>query len=241
MDHEIKTLLNRSMAGDSMAREKLIAKCRPFVHRTACAQAGRGLEWGVDDELSIALIALNQAVEVYQPQKGVPFLAFARIVIQSRLKDYWRKENRYYQKTVPLVRTSEKNPEWTLEVQQAWDDYRDQQIAWERGEEIQQFSQLLKDYKITFNNLVSSSPRHFDYRDTLLQVATYLAQNTLLMEYLLTKKKLPVKRLANQMGINAKTVERGRRYIIAVALIFYYKDEFTHLGNYIQPASGEES
>ena len=87
MDFDINTLLHQTKAGDSAAREKLITQCRPFVGRTACALAGRGLEWGIDDELSIAFIALNQAIEVYQPEKGVPFLAFARIVIQSRLKD----------------------------------------------------------------------------------------------------------------------------------------------------------
>ena len=241
MDHDLKTLLHQAIAGDRAAREKLIHQCQPFVHQTACVLARRNLEWGVDDELSIALNALDQAIGVYQPNKGVPFLAFARIVIHSRLKDYWRKENRYYQKMVPLVSSSEENLEANLEVQTAWNKYWDQEIARERGEEIQRFNQLLKAYKITFKDLVNASPRHADYRETLFRVAIGLTQNPLLIEYLLTKKKLPVKQLVKQTGINTKTVERGRRYIIAVALILYYADEFTYLSNYIQLSSEEES
>ncbi|MGI6648879.1 MAG: RNA polymerase sigma-I factor [Bacillota bacterium] len=242
MDHDLNTLLHQTMAGDSAAREKLIAMCRPFVSQTACALAGKKLEWGVDDELSIALIALNQAIEIYQPDKGAPFLAFARIVIRSRLNDYWRKENRYYQKIVPLVGTSEQNQvAASLEIQPAWDNYWDQEIARERGEEIQQFNQLLKKFKISFQDLVKSSPQHADYRKTLLRIAAFLVKNTLLLEFLLTKKKLPIKQLVEQMGVSAKTVERGRRYIIAVTLILYYADEFTYLRNYIQLASEGES
>jgi len=234
MDLEVDSLLSQAMAGDSKARENLIQACRTFVHKTACTLANHGLEWGRDDELSIALIALNEAIDVYQPEKKVPFLAFARIVIQSRLKDFWRKENRFYQTTIPIIENSENNHQSALEVQSAWNSYWDQLIIQERGEEIQRFNLLLKAYNIKFSELVDVSPQHHDSRQTILGVAMHLAQNPLLMEYLRTKKKLPVQELADRMGVNRKTIERRRKYLIALALILHHPEEFIYLKSYLQ-------
>lgn len=234
MDYGVETLLAQVMAGDSGARENLIRECQSFVHKIACALARRSLEWGRDDELSIALIALNEAIDAYRPEKRVPFLAFARIVIQSRLRDYWRKENRFYQTTVSLVGTSEESGQPAQEVQPAWDHYWDQVIALERAEEIRRFNELLQGFGITFGDLVEASPQHNDTRRTLFQVAVGLVQTPHLMEYLLAKKKLPVKELADRLAISRKTVERGRKYIIALALILQFPEEFAYLKSYIQ-------
>lgn len=245
MDHAVSVLLVQARAGDQGARENLISNCRSFVQQTAGALANRSLEWGRDDELSIALIALNEAIDHYQPQKRVPFLAFARIVIQSRLIDFWRKENRFYQQTVPINGNgngnlqSEQQSAAALECQTAWDRYFEEEITRERAEEIQRFQQLLRAFRIDFRELVKASPQHRDSRQTSLRAAGLLTQNPRLMEFLRIKKQLPVQELAEQMGLNRKTIERWRKYIIALTLILYHPNEFSYLRTYLQiPVEG---
>ena len=243
MDHAVSVLLAQTKAGDQGARENLIGNCRFFIQQTAGALANRSLEWGRDDELSIALIALNEAIDLYQPQKRVPFLAFARIVIQSRLKDFWRKEKRFYQNTVLINENgntqAEQQSAAALESQSAWDRYLEEQITLERSEEIQRFQQLLRAFRIDFSELVKASPQHRDSRQTSLRAAGLLAKNPRLMEFLRVKKQLPVQELTEQMGLNRKTIERWRKYIIALTLILHHPNEFSYLGTYLEiPAEG---
>lgn len=243
MDHTVSVLLAQARAGDQGARENLIGSCRSFVQQTAGALANRSLEWSRDDELSIALIALNEAIDLYQPQKRVPFLAFARIVIHSRLIDFWRKENRFYQQTLLINENgntrAEQQSAAAWESQSAWDRYLEEQITWERAEEIQRFQQLLRAFRIDFSELVKVSPQHRDSRQTSLRVARYLAQTPRLMEFLQFKKQLPVQELTEQMGLNRKTIERWRKYIIALTLILHSPNEFSYLKTYLQiPVEG---
>ncbi len=243
MDHAESALLAQAKAGDQGARENLIGNCRSFIRQTAGALANRGLEWGRDDELSIALIALNEAIDLYRPEKRVPFLAFARIVIQSRLIDFWRKEKKFYQKTVLINDNgntqAEQQSAAALESQSAWDRYLEEQITRERAEEIQRFQQLLRAFRIDFNELIKVSPQHRDSRQTSIRAAGHLVKNPRLMEFLRVKKQLPVQELTEQMGLNRKTIERWRKYIIALTLILHQPNEFSYLRTYLEiPVEG---
>jgi RNA polymerase sigma factor len=53
------------------------------------------------------------------------------------------------------------------------------------------------------------------------------------MEYLVSKKQLPLTGLEKACGVNRKTLERGRKFIIASALILSRPDEFVYLRSYI--------
>ncbi len=77
------------------------------------------------------------------------------------------------------------------------------------------------------------SPRHRDYRLTLFRVASRLVQTDSLMAYLISKKQLPLGELEKSSGVNRKTLERGRKFIIASALILSKPDEFVYLRSYI--------
>ncbi len=51
------------------------------------------MEYGIDEELSIALMAFNEAIDGYDTSKG-SFLSFAKLVINRRLIDYLRKKTK---------------------------------------------------------------------------------------------------------------------------------------------------
>lgn len=213
--------------GNRPAREKLVEEYKPFVLKTANQFCRRALEWGRDDELSIGLIAFNSAIDTFDADKQVPFLPYCRIVIVNRLKDYVRKESKYWnQGTLDDEALS-------LESRTAWDHYVNRTIEEERQEELERFEEVLAAYSISFEDLVEVSPRHRDYRLTLFRVASRLVQADSLMAYLISKKQLPLGELEKSSGVKRKTLERGRKFIIASALILSKPDEFVYLRSYI--------
>lgn len=71
--------------------EYLIEKYMAFLIKTVSSFTGRYISIENDEEFEIALLAFTEAIEKYQPEKGV-FLAFAKLVIVSRLRIMWKKK-----------------------------------------------------------------------------------------------------------------------------------------------------
>ena len=101
--------ITKNMKGDTMGQEEeisienieyLLEKYMAFLIKTVSGFTGRYVSVENDEEFEIALLAFTEAVEKYQPQRGV-FLAFAKLVIISRLKNYVEKEKKY-EKVVSL-------------------------------------------------------------------------------------------------------------------------------------------
>lgn len=215
--------------GDRTARDKLIEEYKPFILKTANFFCKRMLEWGRDDELSIALMAFNSAIDTFNPDKQIPFLAFCRIVILSRLKDHFRKESKHQNS---YLLNDEKFSD-LLEGKTARDKYFNWTIEDERRKELEQFEEVLSDYSISFGDLVDVSPRHRDYRLSLFKAASKLSGAPGMMEHLTNKKQLPLMELEKLTGIKRKTLERGRKFIIASAIILNRPEEFIYLRSYI--------
>ncbi|NLW44943.1 MAG: RNA polymerase sigma-I factor [Syntrophomonadaceae bacterium] len=215
--------------GDYAARERLVEQYKPFILKTASQFCHRMLEWGRDDELSIGLMAFNSAIDSFEPGRKVPFLAFCRVVIINRLKDYYRQTAKYQ---ADYRLDDEDFPDY-LEYKTAWDSFRNMTIEDERREEIEEYERLLSDYGISFEDLVKVSPRHRDYRRDLLRAASQLAESPILMEYLNSRKQLPLTELEKASGLKRKTLERGRKFIIASALILSRPEQFVYLRSYI--------
>ncbi len=229
----------RIQAGDTQAREDFLREYKPFVTKTAMNFCKRSLDWGLNDELSIALIAFNAGIDSYDAKKQVPFLPYARVIIQNRLKDYFRRESRF-QVEGPLETETEDgkvlNP---AEIQAAWKNFQDRTIEEERRDEIIEYEALLGRFGIDFEALVEGSPKHQGSRQTLFQVAELIVETREFLDCLLEKKQLPISELVLRTGINRKTLERGRRFIIATALVLHYATEFPYIRAYIYPGDRE--
>lgn len=235
---EVEKNLARAKNGDRQAREELLAACRPFVVRVAAGICRRHMEWGHDDELSVGLIALDEAIDRYEESREVPFLAFARLTIRSRITDYLRRESRQAaHQAASLEVVQEETGVSRAEADLAWQEYLARETARERQEEIQDYARLLSDFDITFAALAGCAPKHRDARAGLLQVARTLAGDGELFNRLVTRKKLPIQELSVLTGVHRKTLERGRRYIIAMALLWRHCREFIYLCHYLKPGA----
>ena len=72
---------------------RLISEFKPFIAGVVQKKVGRFVEYGVDEELSVGLMAFKEAIDSYDRQKS-KFLSFARMVISMRLIDYYRKSKK---------------------------------------------------------------------------------------------------------------------------------------------------
>ena len=229
----------RARQGDGKSREEILEAHKPFIAKIAAKFCQRWLEWGRDDELSIGLIAFNEAIDRYNEDSQVPFPAYARIIVRCRLTDYFRKEARH---TVSLQSIPPENEQATnpAEIARSWEMYYRDVAARERELEILQYGEMLRKFGIDFEDLIKCSPKHRDSRQVQLQAARKLALETNLMRELLSKKKLPMQQLSAITGVHRKTLERCRKYIIATALIFYHREEFLYLSSYVSiPGAGK--
>lgn len=224
-------------AGDSLSREDFLTEYKPFVAKTAMNLCKRPLDWGVDDELSIGLIAFNSAIDSYLPEKMVPFLPYAKVVIENRLKDLFRKESRLAAEFSLEVASEEGKIIHPAEIQAAWDDFKDRTIEDERREELSEYEEFLTQFGVDFEALSLNSPKHRDSRENLIRVAKIIADTQELTEYLLKKKQLPIGELILKTKINRKTLERGRKFIIATALLLCFSMKFPYIHSYVKLGS----
>ncbi len=215
-------LLWKAKNGVQAAREALIEKYTPFVLRVVSGTSRRYINLGEDDEASIGLMAFNEAIDAYDGSKGASFLAFAEMLVRRRLVDFFRRE-RKGPYTVPLstVTGSEDNEteSWLqVEARHSMDAHLLEQEALARQMEIREYVRELKKYGLTMEALVELTPKHADARNRALQVARLVADNPLWCAQLLYRKELPIKELEQVVAVSRKTLERQRRYILALVL-----------------------
>lgn len=219
MDQDIVTSwLNLTASGNRLAREKLIEHYRPFILNETQRICRRPLQWGRDDELSIALIAFNEAIDAYRDGGGSTFNSFCSLVIKRRLVDYFRREKK--QDDIP---DSDK-----LAVKATFDE------DWERSEreaEIEKYDRILNDFNLNFKVVAERQPTHKRTRKILRRVAKILAGDREMMNYLRSSGNLPKSRLCEQAGVTPRILERGRIYVIALALLLS-EDGLPHLQSY---------
>lgn len=218
---EPPALLSLAQAGDEGARNQLIDDFTPFILKVASQAAGRYLNLGQDEEISVALLAFNEAISAYNEKKGT-FLAFARKVIARRLVDYFRRQKVRLQE-ISLSELEHEDDEGYVLYAQVDGLAKERWTMGQHDEnrifEIMEFQEQLAIYGISLDELSRISPKHQDARDRSIQIGQLIAGTPAYRTYLEHKKELPLKELVKHPGITRKTLERHRKYIIAVAII----------------------
>jgi RNA polymerase sigma factor len=217
-------LVEAAQRGDGGARERVIALCTPLVLRTGSRLCGRYLQVGRDDEVSIGLAALNEAIDRWRRGSGASFPAFAEMVVRRRLIDYFRRESA--RRETPFSEFDQADDEGEvfnpLEVAAALEADRGRRADEDRRAEVARFRELLAGFGISFADLVRGSPRHADARARALAVAKAVAGNPEWADLLRRQRTLPLRELERhpELGVSRKTVERQRKFIIAAALVW---------------------
>lgn len=225
----------RIQQGDTALLNEFIADYKPFIAKVTSRFSKRYIDPNYDDEFSIALQAFHEALMSFSSESGASFFSFAETVIRRRLIDYVRKEQRHTNQlpfTAFDTEDEEHNVLNPIETMQAVEHFTEAQRSLARREEIAELDEALAAFDITFADLVEGSPKHADSRAMLMTIGRHLGENEELLELLRSKKMLPIKQLLEQVKVSRKTLERNRKFLIAIA--FIHSGSYPYLSEYIQ-------
>jgi RNA polymerase sigma factor len=232
-DKAVENKIKEIQKGNEDLRNDFIQQYRPFIKKVASKVCKRYINDSMD-EYSIGLLAFNEAIDQYTDDQGAKFLTFANMVIQRRIIDHIRKEERQ-NRNIYLDRDDneeeDRGEESYAEKKAALDQYDQEKQAEIRLQEIEEYRNLLEEFKISFATLSKECPKHVDARENAINIAKMVAKSEVFTKYLLERKQLPIKDLLEHVDCSRKTIERNRKYIIAIALIYIGK--FTALASYI--------
>ncbi|WP_042457373.1 RNA polymerase sigma factor SigI [Neobacillus dielmonensis] len=219
--------------GDQSLLNELIESYKPFIAKTVSSVCRRYI-YETDDEFSIGLIAFNEAIEKYSPERGKSLLSFSEVIIKRRVIDYIRKQSKNQHISIDITSPSseEESPGSVIVNELSLDDYNKKNDERLRKEEILRFQLLLASFDVNFSDLVENAPKHADARKNAIETAKLLVENQELKRILLEKKRLPIKQLEKLVDVSRKTIERNRKYIIAIALIL--SGDFVYMKEYIK-------
>lgn len=232
LDTQLRQIREDYQHGDKSALDELFAGLMPFCLKVCSKTCGYYVN-EFDEEASISRLAMIEALERYDPDKGA-FLFFLGQVIRSRIIDLKRKEKKH--SLIPFTFLSQNGSHLTEIVDERFFEEIIDDLA--RKEEISRLKKILQDYDICFEDLANASPRQPKSRHNAQYIAGLLANEPQLRSYLLERKMIPIKELEEKWKINRKIVDRYRKFIITTAIIQIY--DFPYLQNYLLPVQRGE-
>lgn len=199
------------------AADALIRKYIPFIRAEASKFMARFCT-DSDDEYSIAMIAFHEAILGYSRDRGA-FLHYAAMLIRSRLTDEYRKEKRH-QGVLSLDEPGEEDEKSLLEqVADSRDLYQEAHELEATQQEIAELAGVLQQFGVSFADIADHSPRQERTKEVCLGAIRYAMENRQLLEQMLKTKKLPLTELVEGSGSDRKTLERHRKYVLAMLVI----------------------
>jgi len=210
--NNIEDKLKKIKDGDKEERENLIKEYTPFIIKSITKVTNRYVEIENNDEFSIGLEAFNEAINKYEFQKG-NFIRYAETVIKNRIIDFHRK-TRALNNVVSIDR--ENLMEFNVEDALQDNDFTDK---YDMKEQILKLKSLLKEFGITFKELVDESPKHIDTRLNSINIARSIVENDDIKKELYRKRMLPAKKIMERLGVTKKVLKGNRKFIIATVLI----------------------
>lgn len=213
----IEETVDRIKNKDIFLKENFINNYIPFIASVVSKVIGRYVNIHDSDEFSVGISAFNEAINSYDKSKQGCFLKFAEKVITRRVIDYLRKDNKN-KRVYPFSyfedsSTSECGNIYILEKPN--NDYE----KIEDSQDILMFEEKLKEFGITLNDLVNSSPKHKDSKQLCIKIAKLLCSDQGLYERFIRNKRVPIEELQGMAHVSRRTIERNRKFIIAVCLI----------------------
>ena len=202
---------------DPRKADELIRSYIPFI-RSEAAKCISRVCTEQDDEYSIALIAFHEAILGYERERGA-FLGYASMLIKSRIIDYQRREARHQGQVSIYAESGEDDRTILDKMADGRDRYEEAVNLEATKQEIAELSAVMARFGVSFSDVADHSPRQERTLEACTRAVRWAAGDELLLEELLRTGKLPMARLVQGSGAERKTLERHRKYILAMLLI----------------------
>jgi RNA polymerase sigma factor len=212
---------------DPQKKDLLIKQFKPFIASVIQKRLGKFLAYGEDEELSIGLLAFDEAINSYNINKG-RFLSFSRLVITNRIIDYYRKQSRQLHITSSYDDAEDESTASLID-KKSIEQFTLQSEIEDKKIEIIEYSHDLKQWGINFSELERISPKQDNLRIEYINCAKMIVKDKSILDELMRTKRLPIKNIAKIMPLHRKKIERGRIYIIALVIAIVKKYSFIDL------------
>lgn len=204
---------------DMKAADRLIGNYMPFIKAETAKFLKRPPVEGRDDELSIAMIAFHEAIQGYSRVRGA-FLKYAAMLIRSRLTDYCRKELRHGS----VLSLDKPMGEEELSLGDTLSDGKNHSeeltIREATRAEIEELTRQMQEFGVSLEDVADNCPRQRRTMEACRKALQYAKENPEILDEFLRVKRLPIARMSNGSGAERKTLERHRKYMVALLLIY---------------------
>ncbi len=204
--------------GDSLLADELIRAYLPFI-RSEASKAVNRVVTDRDDEMSVAMIAFHEAIESYSRLRGA-FLSYAAVVLRRKLIDYYRREKRHAN-----LSSLDEPLEGGRGV--IGDTLADESDAYERAHsrdatrrEIAELTAQLTEFGVTLTDIADNCPKQERTLAACHRALSFAKANPELIGELKRLKRLPIAALSAGSGVERKTLERHRKYLVALLVIY---------------------
>lgn len=216
----------RAAQADPQAANDLIQQYIPFIRSETVKFIHTAPENGHEDELSIAMLAFYESILGYDFTKGA-FLAYAARAIQNRLIDHVRRERRH---SGVLSLHTPVGEEEGRELGDTLPDQRDALADFTHRtatqQEIREFGAKLAQFGLSFSDVADNCPRQARTFQACRRVLDFARSSPALLRQVEDTGRLPMQALAQGSGTDKKTLERHRKYLVAILLAFTNGYEF---------------
>lgn len=215
-EHEIVAMV-AAAKGDSLAADELVRRFLPFIRSETAKVIRRGVS-DSDDELSVAMMAFHEAVLAYERLRGA-FLPFAARAIRSRIIDFHRREQRH-RGQLSLHEKNEDDRELADTLAVGTDPISERTDRTAARQEIAHFALGLSEFGLSLTDIADNCPKQARTLSACHRALDYARGNPELLEQTVRTKKLPITSLAAGAGVERKTLERHRKYMMALLLAY---------------------
>ena len=141
------------------------------------------------------------------------------MLIRSRIIDYQRKEARH-QGQVSLYAENNEDDRTILDgMADGRDHFQESANLEATRQEIEELAAVMKQFGVSFSDVADNSPRQERTLAACASAIRFAAGNQQLLDEVLKTGKLPLGKLVQGSGAERKTLERHRKYILAMLLI----------------------
>lgn len=215
---ELERKIEKAQNNNQIA-EQMIEQYIPYI-RSETAKFLKTFPVEDSDEFSIAMFAFYECIMAYTPGKG-SFFGFASRVIRNRLIDYTRKQKRHSGQISldsPVADEDGRTVLDSLETKDCGMENLSERMTVQK--EIGMFSGQLEIFGLNLSDVAKECPKQKRTMEECMEVLRYARSHPEFLTQLLQTKKLPLSFLVKGAGVRRKTIERHRKYVVAILLAY---------------------
>lgn len=222
MKNELDSIIsNLDFEKDKEKINLLIEDYQPFILNTISNLKNEYIQVENDEEVSIGLMAFTEAMHRYDKNKG-RFLSYAQLVITSRVKTFWEKEQKNKHYCIDELENSNLNKSNSHEEINL-------------REEILIFEEELNRFGIDFEDLIDASPKHKDTRERAIDIALKTSNEKDLVNHIYEKKRLPITKISERFLVSVKIIKKSKVFIMASIIVIV--NNYNNILNWIKDSN----